>query len=149
MEKTTQSEHEELLSIMKEFSDTGFEPKVGIFWYNFIKKELFDVLMKDASDIEINNGKGTINKLHKDYWAKNYHRAKAQNKKVSIYYEDYTQIPRGRIFIVNGEFKVYVGHWVIGIEDIVRDLIQFTFDIPKFDFVIDEHWDIGHGWSEI
>ena len=40
VDKTTDKEHNELLDIMEQFMDKQ-EPKVGIFWYNYVKHELF------------------------------------------------------------------------------------------------------------
>jgi hypothetical protein len=62
-------------------------------------------------------------------------------------------IPRGRIFLdeQSGKYQVYVVHWVEDLPDVksFRYLIEDEFNLPEdFDFVIDIHWDFGHGWSE-
>ena len=31
--------------------------------------------------------------------------------------------------------------------DELTTLIEEEFSLPYFEFVYDEHWDIGHGWS--
>ena len=32
-------------------------------------------------------------------------------------------------------------------EDLKKGLIEKEFALPYFEFVYDEHWDLGHGWS--
>ena len=43
-------------------------------------------------------------------------------------------------------FIVLVGHWVEPIQDVLTDLLEKEFSLPYFEFVYDEHWDLGHGW---
>ena len=34
-------------------------------------------------------------------------------------------------------------------EEQFRQLLEDEFNLPfDFDLVVDEHWDLGHGWSE-
>lgn len=154
---STEDEHKEVIAEMKAidgFDNELFDnPMVGIFWFNFIKNKLFDVEKINVSDLKDPNN-GTIQKLHKNIWQKNYFRAKTKNEALSIYFQDYTQIPRGRIFVKDGKFYVYVGNWINeykgrkDLREVLTDLISFTFELKDFEFVIDKHWDIGHGWSE-
>ena len=53
-------------------------------------------------------------------------------------------------------FDVYVGHWLsestngqtVDIEKF-REALEDEFNLPNdFEFVVDIHWDLGHGWSE-
>ena len=102
---------------------------------------------------------GTIHKLHKNYWAKQHHRAKAKGDINSIFYieNNYTQIPRGRVFVrPDGSIYVAVGQWFKGevngkkvVDQVkVRELIADEFNLDDdFEVMFDEHWDIGHGWS--
>ena len=68
------------------------------------------------------------------------------------YYEtkfkgDYTQIPRGRVAWTIDKFIVLVGKWAEPIQDELTELLEKEFSLPYFEFVYDEHWDLGHGWS--
>ncbi len=60
---------------------------------------------------------------------------------------DYTQIPRGRVAWNINKFIVLVGKWAFPIEEELTALIEEEFSLPYFEFVYDEHWDLGHGWS--
>lgn len=150
-------EHRDMIDLMRGFADTG-RPQVGIFWYDYAHNTLFGV-QKDDADRYIDEGIGTIHKLHKDYWMKQHYRAVAKGDTDSIFYTEtnYTQIPRGRVFVrPDGTLYVTVGHWINGDihghrvinADALRELLTDEFNLPEdFPFVIDEHWDIGHGWS--
>ncbi|MCM1531086.1 MAG: hypothetical protein NC048_05460 [Bacteroides sp.] len=92
----SQEEHDSAIEEMKTFEGLAFEPSVGIFWFDPDKGELFDTASCPVSTL--NPKLDTISVLHKNIWAKNYCRAKARGKTDSIYFTDYTQIPRGRIF---------------------------------------------------
>lgn len=156
VDKTTDKKHNELLDIMEQFMDKQ-EPKVGIFWYNYVKHELFGCQSVEVSSIKLNaKGIGTIGKLHQDFWKKQYHKAHVKNDIDSPYYKkfNYTLIPQGRIFYNNGEFIVMVGDWLtdpqyeVDINEL-RELLIDEFDLPEnFKFQQDEHWNIGRGWSE-
>jgi len=45
------------------------------------------------------------------------------------------------------KFIVFVGQWAKPIEAELNELIEKEFALPYFEFVYDEHWDLGHGWS--
>ncbi|MBR3945700.1 MAG: hypothetical protein IKJ56_01205 [Bacteroidales bacterium] len=150
---TDEQEHDELIEIMAGFIDNG-KPKVGIFWYDIADNSLFGVEKTDADKAIFINGKATINKSPKDYWQKQHHRATAKGDTTSIFYTEsnYTMIPCGRIFQneADGKFQVYVGHWLNSIDlEKFREILEDEFNLPSdFEFVVDEHWDLGHGWSE-
>ena len=44
-------------------------------------------------------------------------------------------------------FIVLVGHWAEPILSELTELVEKEFSLPYFEFVYDEHWDLGHGWS--
>ena len=46
-----------------------------------------------------------------------------------------------------GVSTVFVGKWAEDIQDELTELINQHFALPFFEFVYDEHWDLGHGWS--
>lgn len=150
---TTKDEHKALVDFMREFWDDG-KPQVGIFCYDPIAVSLFGVEKEDADRAFFINGRATIGKLHKTYWQKQHHRAVAKGDERSIFYQEhnYTMIPRGRVFLdeVSERFYVCVGNWFHDVdEEQFRQLLEDEFNLPfDFDLVVDEHWDLGHGWSE-
>ena len=156
---TNSEEHRSLVDSMSPFLDNG-KPKLGIFWYDPANRSLFGVEKVDAEQMLFVNGRATISKLHKTYWQKQHHRAQAKGDSSSIFFQEhnYTLIPRGRIFLdeTTGSFYVCVGSWLhegvaghkVDVQQL-HELIEDEFTLPAdFEFVIDYHWDLGHGWSE-
>lgn len=156
---TNDVEHQSLVDSMSPFLDNG-KPKLGIFWYDVANQSLFGVEKIDAEQATFVNGRATISKLHKTYWQKQHHRAEAKGNTTSIFYQEhnYTLIPRGRIFLdeATDRFYVCVGSWLhdgvsghkVDAEQL-HELIEDEFNLPvDFEFVVDYHWDLGHGWSE-
>ena len=86
--------------------------------------------------------------------------AEAKGDTRSIFYQEhnYTLIPRGRVFLdeATDRFYVCVGSWLnegVGGRKVdaekLHELLEDEFNLPvDFEFVIDYHWDLGHGWSE-
>ena len=139
------------IEVMIDSFDEQNEPMVGPFWYDPIKKEVYGQVIALAKDRpfyyshswkkEVRTGSA----LHKSIWEREFFRHK--DKRFS---GDYTQKPRGRVFEFKEEgFKVFVGEWINQYPE-AKDEILFEFQLPrdKTEFVIDEHWDIGHGWSQ-
>lgn len=85
-------------------------------------------------------------KLHRQIWAQQYFRAQAKHLDTK-FKGDYTQVPRGRVAWNIDKFIVLVGRWAEPIQDELSDLLEQEFSLPYFEFVYDEHWDLGHGWS--
>ena len=57
--------------------------------------------------------------------------------------------PNGTLFVAVGEWiKGEInGQQVVDAEQL-RELLEDEFNLPEgFEFVVDEHWNIGHGWS--
>lgn len=127
-------------------------PSVGIFWYDteehdffgVYKRELTPKMIEDAAD----KGLPFINypKLHRQVWKEQYFRALSQHKPTR-FTGDYTIIPRGRVAWSINKFVVFVGKWAEGKEEELTKLIEKYFALPFFEFIYDEHWDLGHGWS--
>lgn len=123
------------------------EPNVGIFWYDPLLNELFQVHSFPVLD---DTNFTTYPKLHKTVWQKLRHSTISKKEKglphEEIYLKDYTQVPRGRIFHRDGVFYVMVGSWIT---DKIKEMIVSEFNLPenKTLFGIDSHWEIGHGWS--
>jgi len=155
---STKEEHDEMIDTMLNFFSND-KPQVGIFWFDYIHKSLFGIKKDDADKYIGDDRAESIGKLHCDYWNKQHHKAVNLNDTKSIFYKEsnYTKIPKGRIFIKpDGSIFVAVGHWINGIiydkkwfdTNELRDLLIDEFNLPNnFEFKIDEHWDLGHGWS--
>lgn len=126
------------------------EAMVGPFWYDPKKKEIYGQVVALAKDRPYyfspswKKNVRTGSALHKSIWEREFFRHKDKR-----FTGDYTQKPRGRVFEFEGEgFKVFVGNWINDYPE-AREEILYVFQLPrdKTEFVIDEHWDIGHGWS--
>ena len=133
MTTLSQSAKEAQMADMKSFDEPM--PAIGIFWYDPKEHDFFGVYKKELTPkmIEEAAQKGLpfINypKLHRQIPP------------------DYTQIPRGRVSWNIDKFVVLVGKWAEDIQDELTELINQHFALPFFEFVYDEHWDLGHGWS--
>ena len=53
----------------------------------------------------------------------------------------------GRVVWSIDKFIVQVGKWAEPIQEELTELLEKEFSLPYFEFVYDEHWDLGHGWS--
>ena len=150
MNKLSSEEHSAQMASMKAFDEQM--PCIGIFWYDaedhsfFVvrKSELTPKMVEEAAE----KGLPFINypHLHRQVWAKEYFRAQAKREDTK-FKGDYTQIPRGRVAWNINKFIVLVGKWAFPIEEELTALIEEEFSLPYFEFVYDEHWDLGHGWS--
>ena len=150
MTTLSHSEKEAIMADMKSFDEPM--PAVGIFWYDMTDKAFFGVCKQELTPkmVEEAAEKGLpfINypHLHRQIWAKEYFRAQAKHEETK-FKGDYTQIPRGRVAWNIDKFIVLVGHWAEPIQEELAALIEQEFSLPYFEFVYDEHWDLGHGWS--
>ena len=150
MTTLTQEQKEAQMASMKSFDEEM--PSVGIFWYDPQEHEFFGVYKKELTPKMIeeaaNKGLPFINypKLHRQVWKEQYFRALASHKPTR-FTGDYTMIPRGRVAWNIDKFIVFVGKWAEDIQDELTELINQHFALPFFEFVYDEHWDLGHGWS--
>ena len=137
---------EEAIQEMIQYFDKKAE--VGLFWYHPVLEELFEVYQIPVTSLK--EGQLTYPKLHKTIWQNLRYSTIAKVKKGlpydPIYLEDYTQVPRGRVFFKEGEFHVITGNWIT---DKIKKMIikQFNLQKCKVIFLIDRHWDLGHGWS--
>lgn len=137
--------------IMAENAQYEDDPYVGIFWYDFRKNELFGVREALAEDTEFKqtslfkNRARTCRPLHEKVWRHGYY-----SKEDPRFIGDYTKIPRGRIFEVEGEgFIVCVGSWILDYPEAKQKIIdRFSLPEDRTKFKIDIHWDLGHGWSD-
>ena len=144
------SERDLVIAAMRDSFDIQDDPMVGPFWYDPLKNELYGVRPVLASETyfykspqfstEVKTGK----QLHKNIWAKEYHRGKDQR-----FFGDYTRNPRGRVFEFKDQgFVVFTGDWIDEYPQ-AKELVLEEFQLPpeKTEFRKDNHWDLGHGWS--
>ena len=145
------------IDIMSQDLENQNEGKVGPFWYDPINKELYGerpVIAKSLSwrksdqfGSEIRTGMD----LHQTIWNRQYqkliHGSSSADKRFGI--KDYTKAPRGRVFeFKDSGYKIYVGDWIDNYPEAI-EIIKDEFDLPANTEVIkDEHWNIGHGWSQ-
>jgi hypothetical protein len=135
---------------MTKFFDV--KPEVAIFWYDTENQELLEahsIPIDELPEYQI-----TYPKLHKTIWQKL--RMSALNKLknnpnyISIYLDDYTDIPRGRIFYnrTDKEFHVVTGKWINDYSNAKQLIInEFNLQNSNVLFKVDKHWNIGHGWG--
>ena len=131
MTQLSDKDHQAQMADMASFDEQM--PCIGIFWYdpqehNFFgvhKKEITPQMVEEAAE------KGVPFITHEP--------AKFKG--------DYTQVPRGRVAWNIDKFIVLVGKWAEPIQDELTELLEQEFSLPYFEFVYDEHWDLGHGWS--
>ncbi len=138
------------MDIMASNDELQEEPCVGCFWYDHEKQEVFGVRSTLAQDVpylsnNIFDGKAKTGRaLHKNIWAK-----ECKRHKDARFAGDYTQVPRGRVFEVDGKgFVIMVGNWINDCPE-AKDEIICEFNLPAdTEFKQDSHWDLGHGWSD-
>jgi len=143
-------ERKNVISSMSDNFDIQEDPMVGIFWYDNIDDELFGVTSAMASELSFNSqGKKTVGMLHKTWWKRQQEREKAKGKVSERFLQDYTMLPRGRIFQDKTEnhFELMCGSWI---NDHIIELIKEEFNLQNVPLkvIVDTHWEIGHGWSE-
>ena len=126
------------------------DPYVGIFWYDTENQELFGVYSVLAEDVDYYYSDAfgakvkTCKPLHYALWQK-----RANKNKDSRFQAKYTDVPRGRVFEVENQgFIVCVGKWINDYPEAKTEIL-YEFQLPNdTKFVIDSHWDLGHGWSD-
>jgi hypothetical protein len=151
--QTTPEEHVSLIEIMTKGLGNE-DPKVGIFWYNPSRNELFGVVALSLDDPGVSKcpyGKTSI-MLHRTYWQKEYRRLKYKEHQDNTfpYIGSYMNKPRGRVFFRDGKFQIAVGDWIHEGENYKAiDLVIERFDLTQEDVEIleDHHWNIGEGWD--
>lgn len=119
---------------MKSFDEQM--PCVGIFWYDPEDNTLFGVRKKELTPlmVEASRAKG-VDVI--DYPISSLLHQPSNIK----------QRECGRVARTIDKFIVLVGKWAEPIQDKLSELLEQEFSLPYFEFVYDEHWDLGHGWS--
>jgi Txe/YoeB family toxin of Txe-Axe toxin-antitoxin module len=147
LQSFSEDEYASVMALMSANRGKDNEPKVGIFWYNRAKNELFGVVSHKVSDYSRANasdGRITCSEMHEDIWKQKYH-GNGEGPFVGAYQDK----PRGRVFynMDTDTYEVAVGKWL---EDYPQayDLILEEFNLPKEKtapkYAI--HWDIGMSW---
>ena len=134
MTQLNDKDHAAQMADMKSFDEEM--PSIGIFWYDPQDHSLFGVHKKEITPkmVEEAAEKG-INKI--DY----------STSSLLHHTSDIKHHLCGRVAWSIDKFIVLVGHWAEPVQDELSQLIEDTFHLPYFEFVYDEHWDLGHGWS--
>jgi len=152
----TQYSEQEYRSVLKQMAANrgkGEAPKVGIFWYNVARNELFGVVshpLNDYSKANASDGRITCSELHEDVWKKEFHKQRYKGDNSGPFIGAYQDKPRGRIFynIETGTFEVAAGKWLQEYPH-VYDMILREFDLPpeRTSAKYAVHWDIGQSWQ--
>lgn len=126
MTQLSEKDHKAQMADMKSFDEQM--PSVGIFWYDPEEHSLFGVRKKELTPLMVEE---------------------AAEKGVFFidYGESIAETYAGRIVWNKDKFIVLVGKWAEPIQEELSELIEQEFSLPYFEFVYDEHWDLGHGWS--
>ena len=132
------------------FQKYANKPRLGIFWYDVYRNELFGVKDTPAEKEPFYDSRDfgrvkTIDTLHCEVWEKENRRGR--DSRFSS--EDWTNTPRGRVFEKEGEgFFVCVGSWINDYPQAKKEIL-IEFNLPdETIFKIDSHWELGHGWSD-
>lgn len=128
MTQLTDKERDALMADMKLFDEQM--PCIGFFWHDPEGGFLFNVRKKELTprEVEATAQKGIQVICHPDADA---HGTSGFN---------------GRIVWNVDKFIVLVGKWAGPIQEELTALLEKEFSLPYFEFVYDEHWDMGHGW---
>ena len=137
----------EIMAYNNQFQD---DPSVGIFWYDPDTESLFGVYSVLASDCKWYHSETfganarTCNPMHYALWQKGVNKGRDPRFK-----NDYTSVPRGRVFEVENQgFVVCVGNWINQYPEAKAEILE-EFQLPDdTTFEVDSHWDLGRGWSD-
>ena len=151
----SEEEWDEARRLMESNRGKDDEPKVGIFWYDPRKNDLFGVRSHRVSDyVKANSrsefGSISCSEMHEDVWKKEFHRQKYKNGGIGPFTGAYEMVPRGRIFYnpENKVFTIAVGSWIEHYPQAVA-LIEEEFNLKdtKHEVKTAHHWDIGQRWT--
>lgn len=147
-------QYREAMDTMAKNRGAGDEPKVGIFWYNATRKELFGVVTHKRTDyLKPNAGGGliTCSEMHEDVWKKELRRQKYHGDGTGPFKGEYQMKPRGRVFFspADDQYIIAVGTWIDQSPEAI-DQIIVEFDLPREKTIVKKasHWDIGQTWND-
>lgn len=152
LQSFSEDEYASVMSLMSANRGKDDEPKVGIFWYNRAKNELFGVVshkIGDYSHANASGGRITCSEMYEDVWKREFRKQKYHGGGDGPYVGAYQDKPRGRVFYnVNADtYEVAVGKWLEEYPQ-AYDLILEEFNLPKEKtspkYAV--HWDIGMSW---
>ena len=135
MTQLNDKDHAAQMADMKSFDEEM--PSIGIFWYDPQDHSLFGVGKKELTPREVEEARA------KGVDVINYPPSTFNSQLSTIQ----APVPYGRVVWNIDKFMVHVGKWAEPVQDEFTQLIEDTFHLPYFEFVYDEHWDLGHGWS--
>lgn len=148
-----EDQYREAMDTMAKNRGAGDEPKVGIFWYNATRKELFGVVTHKRTDyLKPNASGGLINcsEMHEDVWKKELRRQKYHGDGTGPFKGEYQMRPRGRVFFspADDQYIIAVGTWIDQSPEAVDQIIE-EFDLPREKTIVKKasHWDIGQTWN--
>lgn len=109
-------------------------PCVGIFWYDPADRSFFGVRKKEITPqmVEEEAEKGSPFISYPEMQGE---------------LSDDGSCMAGRVVWSIDKFNVIVGKWAEPIQEELSEMLEKEFSLPYFEFVYDEHWDRGHGWS--
>ena len=146
-------QYQEAMDTMARNRGAGDEPKVGIFWYNATRKELYGVVSHKRTDyLRPNAGGGliTCSEMHEDVWKKLLRRQKYHGDGTGPYKGEYQMKPRGRVFYqpADDQYIIAVGTWIDQSPEAIEQIID-EFDLPREKTIVKKasHWDIGQTWA--
>lgn len=148
------AELEDAMNLMASNRGKDDEPKVGIFWYDPRKSDLFGVRSHRVSDYLNPNsrsefGSVSCSEMHEDVWKKEYHRQKYKNGGIGPFTGAYEMTPRGRIFYNpdTNVFTIAVGSWIEQYPQAVELIVdEFNLRQSRYEVKTAHHWDIGQKW---
>ena len=147
-------QYREAMDTMAKNRGAGDEPKVGIFWYNATRKELFGVVTHKRTDyLKPNAGGGliTCSEMHEDVWKKELRRQKCHGDGTGPFKGEYQMKPRGLVFFspADDQYIIAVGTWIDQSPEAI-DQIIVEFDLPREKTIVKKasHWDIGQTWND-
>ncbi len=134
MTQLTDKERTAQMNDMRSFDEQM--PCVGIFWYDPADHSFFGVRKKEITPLMVEDAaeKGSPFISYPDVQGE----LSADDSRLV-----------GRVVWSIDKFNVLVGKWAEPIQDELTELLEKEFSLPYFEFVYDEHWDLGHGWRGI
>lgn len=152
LESFSDKDYASVMAQMASNRGRDHEPKVGIFWYNRSRNELFGVVSHRISDYaraNASDGRITCSEMHEDVWKREFRKQKYHGDGQGPYVGAYQDKPRGRVFynMYTDTYEVAVGKWIEEYPQ-AYDLIIEEFDLPreKTSAKYAIHWDIGMSW---
>lgn len=146
MTKLSEKAHNAQMADMKAFDEQM--PCVGIFWYDTKEHQFFGVHKKEPTPREVEEA--AKNGIYNIEYSADTAEQTEDNKYLSTITSQLSTlsvVPRGRVAWTIDKFIVLLGKWAEPIQEQLTELLEQEFSLPYFEFVYDEHWDLGHGWS--